>query len=98
MLRLYYSPLTSFASVWLSLPPLLSLPPPLRSARLPVPVGCSIPPAVNQVEIHPYLNQERLVRFCAAHGVHVTAFSPLGSPSYVELGMVNVLAGGLGLC
>ena len=46
-------------------------------------------PEVLQVEMHPYLVQEALLRFCAAHGVAVTAFSPLGAGSYVELGMAT---------
>ncbi len=37
-------------------------------------------PEVNQVELHPYLPQNPLVDFCAAQGVHITAYSPLGSP------------------
>ena len=45
------------------------------------------PPEVLQVEMHPYLVQEKLLRFCGAHAVAVTAFSPLGAGSYVELSM-----------
>jgi len=37
-------------------------------------------PAVNQVELHPYLRQGELLDFCGRHGVHLTAYAPLGSP------------------
>ena len=39
------------------------------------------------VRLHPLLCQSRLLEFCKAQGIAVTAFSPLGSCSYVELGM-----------
>ncbi len=40
---------------------------------------CRIKPEVNQVERHPLLQQPQLLADCAAAGVHVTAYSPLGS-------------------
>ncbi|MDT4911763.1 MAG: 2,5-diketo-D-gluconate reductase [Pseudonocardiales bacterium] len=36
-------------------------------------------PAVNQVELHPYLAQEALRRFHAEHGIATEAWSPLGA-------------------
>lgn len=46
-----------------------------------------IRPAVLQVELHPYLQQNRLVEFCKREGIAVTGFSPLGSGSYIQLDM-----------
>ncbi len=38
-----------------------------------------IKPEMNQVESHPYLQQEDLFSFCKANEIHFTAYSPLGS-------------------
>jgi len=49
----------------------------------------SIKPAMLQIESHPFLTQEPLLRLAADFGVAVTAFSPLGSQSYVSLDMAT---------
>jgi alcohol dehydrogenase (NADP+) len=40
---------------------------------------CRLRPEVNQVELHPLLQQPALVADCTAEGIHITAYSPLGS-------------------
>jgi len=37
-------------------------------------------PEMNQVELHPYLQQQELLDYCSAHHIGLTAYSPLGSP------------------
>ncbi|KAH7878202.1 Aldo/keto reductase [Lentinula edodes] len=41
---------------------------------------CSIRPAVNQVEIHPFLPQNALKAFCESQNILLTAYSPLDLP------------------
>ncbi|XP_065871776.1 NADPH-dependent aldo-keto reductase, chloroplastic [Euphorbia lathyris] len=40
----------------------------------------SVPPAVNQVEMHPMWRQAKLRGVCAEYNIHVSAYSPLGGP------------------
>jgi len=48
-----------------------------------------IRPICNQVELHPYLQQEKLLRFCNENKIPLVGFSPLGALSYQELGMAT---------
>lgn len=48
-----------------------------------------IKPSQLQIESHPYLTQERLIRLARNYNLNITSFSPLGALSYVELDMAN---------
>jgi len=42
--------------------------------------GARIKPEMNQIELHPYLQQPAMLDFCSKNQIHITAYSPLGSP------------------
>ncbi|MFJ7841163.1 aldo/keto reductase [Lysinibacillus sphaericus] len=56
----------------------------------------NIAPMVNQVELHPYLQQEALKAFCAEHGIAVTAWSPLGRGGVLDNPTILEIAQELG--
>ncbi|BHH85409.1 aldo/keto reductase [Desulforhopalus sp. 52FAK] len=51
----------------------------------------SIQPFVNQIELHPLLQQAEMVRHCQETGVHLTAYSPLGSAQRKEIKGFDIL-------
>lgn len=53
--------------------------------------GNTIVPAVNQVEMHPLLPQEDLVQWCNGKGIHIEAYSPLGSANAPILSEPTIL-------
>jgi 2,5-diketo-D-gluconate reductase A len=49
-------------------------------------------PAVNQIEVHPYLTQDEVRAFCAGHQTAVEAWSPLGQGSVLGDPVVRSVA------
>jgi len=48
-----------------------------------------IRPTSLQIECHPHLSQQKLIRFAREAGIRVSAFSPLGGTSYISLDMAT---------
>jgi len=48
-----------------------------------------VPPAVQQVERHPYLAQPKLLAFCQENGVAVTSYASLGAPGLFQLDLLK---------
>lgn len=62
---------------------------------------CTVVPAVNQIEAHPYLQQPSLFKLCKEKGILIEAYSPLGNnqtgePRTVDDPKVHELAKRLG--
>lgn len=51
--------------------------------------NCRIKPAMNQIELHPALQQPELVDFLLKNNIQVTAYSPLGNNVYGEERVVD---------
>ena len=49
-------------------------------------------PAVNQIELHPRLQQEELRSFHAEHGIHTEAWSPLGQGEVLDEPVISEIA------
>ena len=49
-------------------------------------------PSANQIELHPYLPQGRLVRYCRRRGIDVVAYCPIGSPGNAARNRADVPA------
>lgn len=56
-----------------------------------------LPPAVNQVELHPTFQQEDVVQWCQSRDIAVEAYSPLGQGTDLEHPTIAGIADELGL-
>lgn len=55
-----------------------------------------IPPAVNQVELHPHWQQPKLHTFCKSKGVQLSGYCPLARNKVLKNSIVNLVAEKLG--
>jgi 2,5-diketo-D-gluconate reductase A len=53
---------------------------------------CEIRPAVNQIEVHPYLTQEAVRSFCAEHQIAIEAWSPIAKGQVLDDPTIDAIA------
>lgn len=53
---------------------------------------CNIPPALLQIELHPYLQQQTYVKWVQKQGIAVTAYSSFGPASFAAGGLKHAKA------
>ncbi|MEF8857876.1 MAG: aldo/keto reductase [Halolamina sp.] len=59
--------------------------------------AANVPPALVQIERHPYQPRERLVDWCHRRGIRVVAHSPLSAPGLLDESVVETVAQELGV-
>ena len=57
---------------------------------------CDITPAINQIEVHPYLTQDELRQFCADKQIAVEAWSPIARGKVLDDPTITAIADGHG--
>ena len=57
---------------------------------------CEVPPAVDQIEVNPYLTQDEVRRFCAEHQIAVEAWSPIARSNALDDPTISEIAGRCG--
>jgi 2,5-diketo-D-gluconate reductase A len=55
-----------------------------------------VPPAVNQIEVHPYLTQDDVRQFCAGHQIAIEAWSPIAQGQVLDDPTIVEIAGRAG--
>jgi 2,5-diketo-D-gluconate reductase A len=57
---------------------------------------CDVPPAVNQIELHPYLLNDAVRAYGEAHGIATEAWSPIAQGRVLDDPVITEIAGRLG--
>jgi 2,5-diketo-D-gluconate reductase A len=55
-----------------------------------------VPPAINQIEVHPYLTQDDVRGFCAEHQIAIEGWSPIGQGLELSDPTINEIAERIG--
>jgi diketogulonate reductase-like aldo/keto reductase len=53
---------------------------------------CTIKPMVNQIEMHPGVNNKKLLKFCKKNNIVVEAYAPLAQGRIKDDPIVNTIA------